>query len=454
MSGRDLKGGILRRGSVRRYACSALLVAVIIVGILNIKPVKAGTFTEWTIPTANSIPVGIFISNGLVFFTEDNVNKIGSLDPATGIFAEWTVPTAGSQPYGIFVSGNSVFFTESSVNKIGSLSDIGSGTTTHISLTSSSASTASVVSTASGNNFLTTSVTSVTGSTISKTTFTSSGTTSVPDLHFAPLMGSISGQNFNDLNGNGVKDNGDLGLSGWTITIQNKTNTFNNTVVNLSVLTDGSGFYNVTGLFAAIYLVNVTLQAGWIEIFPGVSTLGNKGYVVNLAQGDNVVNKDFGNLQVGTISMTKTETSTATTTATTTDTSYVPTTTTATVTVTSATKTLTATTKTFTVTAMSITKTFTVLSMSITKTFTVTTMTWTLTVVTRPTTIITITQTVTRPPVTKTVTTTVNHNAAFQDTMISISTTPSISDLLGMVMAFAVVISIITPLKVQGRNSE
>jgi len=32
-------------------------------------------------------------------------------------------------------------------------------------------------------------------------------------------LGSISGQKFNDLNGNGVKDAGELGLSGWTIVL-------------------------------------------------------------------------------------------------------------------------------------------------------------------------------------------------------------------------------------------
>ncbi len=75
-------------GSMRRYVSSALLVAVIAASILSLSQVEASTINEWTIPTASSSPLGVFVDGGFVYFTEVDGNKVGRLDPATGVFNE------------------------------------------------------------------------------------------------------------------------------------------------------------------------------------------------------------------------------------------------------------------------------------------------------------------------------------------------------------------------------
>ncbi len=61
------------------------------------------TLTEWTIPTATSIPVGLSLdpSGNCCWFVEYTGNKLAHFDPATGTFQEWAIPTAGANPTGI-----------------------------------------------------------------------------------------------------------------------------------------------------------------------------------------------------------------------------------------------------------------------------------------------------------------------------------------------------------------
>lgn len=104
---------------MRRYACSSLLVVVVVLSILSLTQVEAATFTEWTIPTPNSLPSGLVVFGGLVYFTETNGQKIGRLDPGTGVFTEWSKSNA--DPVCVVVDGGLVYFTEFSGNKIGRL---------------------------------------------------------------------------------------------------------------------------------------------------------------------------------------------------------------------------------------------------------------------------------------------------------------------------------------------
>jgi hypothetical protein len=119
---------------------------------------------------------------GLVYFIEFAGNKIGRLDSSTGVFTEWTIPTNGSDPLGISVSGGLVYFTESGGNKIGLFAFSPVATvTTSVVRTFSTVTTGSSVSTASSTFLSSTSVESATTSAESVTASTTSVTSSLGD---------------------------------------------------------------------------------------------------------------------------------------------------------------------------------------------------------------------------------------------------------------------------------
>jgi photosystem II stability/assembly factor-like uncharacterized protein len=97
-------------------------------------------------------------------------------------------------------------------------------------------------------------------------------------------MGNISGQTFYDLNGNGVKDAGEEGLSTWRIRLSGaKTD---------SALTDASGYYSLNNLPHGSYTVSEVQQSGWERTLPAAPGI----YAINIAtSGQNEISKDFGN---------------------------------------------------------------------------------------------------------------------------------------------------------------
>jgi len=101
--------------------------------------------------------------------------------------------------------------------------------------------------------------------------------------------GSISGQKFNDINGNGIKDPGESGLSNWRIRMAG--------TITDSMLTDGSGNYSFTNLTAGTYILSEGQQNGWIQTKPISPTT----YTVSITSGSNLTGKDFGNFQLGSI---------------------------------------------------------------------------------------------------------------------------------------------------------
>jgi len=104
--------------------------------------------------------------------------------------------------------------------------------------------------------------------------------------------GSISGYKFNDLNGNGVWDEGEPTLSDWEICLNGETCT----------TTDKNGYYEFTGLIAGTYTISETMQDGWkqtlapdeINITSGVSSQNNNFGNQKLAYPDLSVTKDDG----------------------------------------------------------------------------------------------------------------------------------------------------------------
>ncbi|OGH31288.1 MAG: hypothetical protein A3I54_01035 [Candidatus Levybacteria bacterium RIFCSPLOWO2_02_FULL_41_11] len=93
---------------------------------------------------------------------------------------------------------------------------------------------------------------------------------------------SLSGQKFNDLNGDGVKDQGEPGLAGWTINLGGDGND--------SATTNNDGNYEFTNLGPGSYAIAEEQQAGWAQTAP---TGGS--YSVDALSGQDVSELDFGN---------------------------------------------------------------------------------------------------------------------------------------------------------------
>lgn len=108
--------------------------------------------------------------------------------------------------------------------------------------------------------------------------------------------GTITGMKFNDVNGNGVKDQGDNGLQNWEIYLDSNNNGAWNSG-EPKVTTDANGNYTFTNLTPGTYKVREVQKTGWTQTSPA-NNLNN----VTLAVGQTVNNQDFGNFQLGTIS--------------------------------------------------------------------------------------------------------------------------------------------------------
>src|SRR5947207_2157791 len=128
-------------------------------------------------------------------------------------------------------------------------------------------------------------------------------------------QGTKSGVKFNDLNGNGVKEPGDPGLSGWTIRAYTDTNgngslDAGETTVAASTTTNGAGDYTLP-LNPGKYVVCEVQQSTWTESMPAntkcsaIVGLGPGGYAITVTSGSSETGNDFGNFQQGTKSGVK-----------------------------------------------------------------------------------------------------------------------------------------------------
>ncbi|MBI5476144.1 MAG: hypothetical protein HY964_05335, partial [Ignavibacteriales bacterium] len=118
----------------------------------------------------------------------------------------------------------------------------------------------------------------------------SSGT-NVIDKDFGNYqMAIVSGMKFNDMNGDSIKNTGDIGLSGWKIRITGtKTD---------SATTDINGNYTISNLPKGNYTLTEVLQSGWKQTYPA----GNSYSITVDASGTVITGKDFGNFKLATIS--------------------------------------------------------------------------------------------------------------------------------------------------------
>ena len=101
---------------------------------------------------------------------------------------------------------------------------------------------------------------------------------------------TISGQVFNDKNGNAVKEAGDSGLAGWTVQVLDTSNQ-----VLAAQTTDANGNYSITlppvPVGSITVKVREVVQAGWVQ------TTSNPADIVVTSTGGTFSGRDFGNFQ-------------------------------------------------------------------------------------------------------------------------------------------------------------
>ncbi len=114
----------------------------------------------------------------------------------------------------------------------------------------------------------------------------------IEDINFGNLqLGSIAGQKFEDLNGNGVFDLGEPGLDGWVIFIDEDDNDELDPSEPFET-TDVDGNYAFSDMPFGNYLLREQLQAGWVQTTPDTS------FLVNLGFAEDRTDVDFGNFQL------------------------------------------------------------------------------------------------------------------------------------------------------------
>jgi sugar lactone lactonase YvrE len=91
----------------------------------------------------------------------------------------------------------------------------------------------------------------------------------------------IRGSKWNDLNGNGLRDTGEVGIAGWTVFLDTNQNGVLD-AGETSTTTDASGNYAFPGLPAGSYTVAEQLQAGWQQTFPGITAGAATNFLIPL----------------------------------------------------------------------------------------------------------------------------------------------------------------------------
>ncbi len=106
---------------------------------------------------------------------------------------------------------------------------------------------------------------------------------------------TISGQKWNDANGNQIKDPGELGVAGIVVYLDIN----GNQVLDPGepqATTDGSGNYVINNLAPGTYTVRETDQGADLQTFPGAA--GGFSHVVTVAAGEVASGIDFGNREI------------------------------------------------------------------------------------------------------------------------------------------------------------
>jgi hypothetical protein len=106
------------------------------------------------------------------------------------------------------------------------------------------------------------------------------------------LRGVISGNVFNDVNANGLRDSGDAGLAGWQVYADlNDNGRFDPGEPSTS--TDAQGNYTLANLATGAYIIRAVPRTGWRQTTPA----NNYGRHVTLAAGQILASVSFGQTQ-------------------------------------------------------------------------------------------------------------------------------------------------------------
>jgi uncharacterized protein (DUF2141 family) len=155
------------------------------------------------------------------------------------------------------------------------------------------------------------------GSATSSTTFTVDKGESVTCYFQNIRHGKLTGQKFEDVNGNGKKDQGENGLKDWTIQLykcQQQVYSLNIESISLNndcapvlagtTITDANGNYTFDNLTSGDYKVCEVLQDGWTQTAPDNTGCQTFTIDLNIETGEpgQIVIKDFGNFHNGSIS--------------------------------------------------------------------------------------------------------------------------------------------------------
>lgn len=100
--------------------------------------------------------------------------------------------------------------------------------------------------------------------------------------------GTVSGVKWNDIDADGVRDTGEPGLGGWVIKLRGP--------VNKDAETSANGAFAFNDLPVGTYTVREVQQNGWRQTAPAQGT-----YTVAVTSGGGYPDKNFGNVQDGSI---------------------------------------------------------------------------------------------------------------------------------------------------------
>jgi Ca2+-binding RTX toxin-like protein len=138
-------------------------------------------------------------------------------------------------------------------------------------------------------------------------------------IHFIPPTliptgeGSLTGQKFHDLNGDGAQDPGETGLNRWVIQLYDAAGTLlaSQLTTSVDLNSDGSidpqeeqGVYSFAGLPPGDYTIAEVPQKGWVQSRPTSpidAALARAVYKVHLNAEHTLDDLDFGNYQQGNI---------------------------------------------------------------------------------------------------------------------------------------------------------
>ena len=119
------------------------------------------------------------------------------------------------------------------------------------------------------------------------------------------VSGCITGQKYEDHNGNGVHDEQESYLNGWTIFLDDNDNGYLDDDEQFTVTTNdaiyGNGSYLFSDLPLGKYIVCEVMQDNWVQTQPGIPQEPECYYATLDYGGEISSNHDFGNYEMGEI---------------------------------------------------------------------------------------------------------------------------------------------------------